>query len=82
MDLWLCGGEGEMKLGDIVMFTWPSLWSKVDDPPDWEKARIGLVIEISAHRPGDKYGDELVVLHEGERWSVPTSWCHPIKERG
>ena len=71
-----------MKPGDLVLFAWPDLWSKVDDPLNWEKARIGLVIEISAHRPGDKYGDELSILHEGERWSVPTAWCRPIKERG
>jgi hypothetical protein len=71
-----------MKSGDLVLFVWPDLWSKVDDLFDWEKARIGLVIEISAHRPGDKYGDELSILHEGERWSVPTAWCRLIKERG
>ena len=70
-----------MKPGDLVMFAWPTPQSKVDDPLDWESARVGIVIEISASRPDDeKYGDELLVLHEGERWSVPTTWCRPIKE--
>ena len=75
-------GSPTMKPGDLVLFSWPSQWSRVDDPLDWEGARIGLIISISISRPDDKYGDELLVLHEGEKWSVPTAWCRPIKERG
>jgi hypothetical protein len=48
---------------------------------DWERARIGLIIQTTMSRPGDaKYGDELLVLHEGERWSVPSTWCRKVKE--
>ena len=68
-----------MNPGDLVLFAWPSPSSNVGDALDWESARIGLVIEISMSRPSDeKYGDELLVLHEGERWSVPTTWCRQI----
>ena len=67
-----------MKPGDLVLFTWPEKWSKVDDPMSWEDARIGMIIDILAERPEDKIGDELLILHEGERWSVPRSWCKPI----
>jgi len=68
----------QMQPGEMILFAWPSSWSKVDDPLDWENARIGLVIQILAARPADEIGDELLVLHEGERWSVPSSWCRPI----
>ena len=72
-----------IKPGDLVLFAWPASISRAADDKtlDWEKARIGLVIEISMSRPGDvKYGDELLVLHEDEMWSVPRAWCRPIKE--
>jgi len=71
-----------MKPGDLVMFAWPTPRSKVDDPLDWEQARVGLVIEITMKRKNDvEYGDELLVLHEGERWSVPATWCRQVKDR-
>lgn len=70
-----------MKPGDLILFVWPDRFSNVDDPLIWEEARIGMVIEISVLRPDDvKYSDELLVLHEGERWSVPATWCRLIKE--
>lgn len=69
-----------MKPGDLVMFAWPTEWSRVDDPFDWEHARLGLVIEVLTHRPKDMIGSELLVIHEGERWSVPEVWCRLIKE--
>jgi hypothetical protein len=70
-----------MKPGDLIIFAWPDQLSKVDDPLDWEKARIGLLVEVTSRRPGDeKYGDEWLVLHNNERWSVPSKWCRPIKE--
>jgi len=70
-----------MKPGDLIMFVWPESLSRVDDPMDWERARIGLIIQTTMSRPGDaKYGDELLVLHEGERWSVPSTWCRKVKE--
>jgi hypothetical protein len=70
-----------MKQGDLVLFAWPDSGSRVDDPLDWERARIGLVVSVSCVRPDDvKYDNELLVLHEGERWSVPEAWCRPIKE--
>ena len=71
-----------MKPGDLVLFTWPEKWSKVDDPMRWEDARIGLIVDILATRPDDKIGDEFLILHEGERWSVPGAWCKPIKNAG
>jgi hypothetical protein len=30
-------------------------------------------------RPEDKVGNELLILHEGERWSVPEVWCRPVR---
>lgn len=72
-----------MQLGDLIMFVWPDKLSNVEDPMNWEEARIGIVVEILARRPDDKhYGDELLVLHEGERWSVPELWCKIIKSVG
>lgn len=67
-----------MKPGDIVLFAWPEKWSSVDDPMNWEHARLGLIIDISCSRPEDKIGDEFTVFHEGERWSVPRVWCKPV----
>lgn len=67
-----------MKPGDLVMFTWPGNWSKVGDPMSWEDARVGIVLGITASRPNDQVGDELLVMHEGERWSVPSTWCKLI----
>jgi hypothetical protein len=70
-----------MKPGDLVMFAWPDSTYNIDNPLDWERARIGLFVEVTTSRPGDeKFGDELLVLHEGERWSVPRTWCRPVKE--
>ncbi len=72
-----------MKPGDLVLFCWPSRWSKVDDPLDWENARIGIIIENAIRRPESPvmaYVDELLVMHEGQRWSVPSSWCKLIKQ--
>jgi hypothetical protein len=67
-----------VKPGDLVLFTWPGQQSRVDDPMSWEDARIGMIIGISASRPDDKIGDELLVMHEGERWSIPSAWCRLI----
>jgi hypothetical protein len=69
-----------MKPGSLVMFAWPTEWSKVDDPFNWEHARLGLVVEVLAQRSQDGVGGELLVLHEGERFSVPTVWCKLLKE--
>ena len=70
-----------MRAGDLVIFAWPTPQSNVDDPLDWERARIGMIIEVLLRRPEDrKFGDELLVLHDGERWSVPATWCRPVRE--
>ena len=69
-----------MKPGDLVLFTWPEQWSTVDDPMSWENARIGMIIDVSVSRPNDKIGDEFLVMHEGERWSIPGAWCRLIKD--
>lgn len=69
-----------MKPGDLILFAWPRPWSKVDDLLDWENARIGIVVKITMRRPGDSNGDELLVMHEGQHWSVPEAWCKVIKE--
>lgn len=66
-----------MKPGDLVMFTWPHT---KDLTLGWEHSRIGLVIEILASRPDDEIGDELQILYEGERWSVPSAWCRPVRK--
>lgn len=68
-----------MKPGDLVMFAWPAEWSKVDDPLNWEHSRLGLVVEVLTHRPQDMIGSEFLVVHEGERFSVPEAWCRPIR---
>jgi len=71
-----------MKPGDLVIFAWPSPWAKAEDHPSWKKAKTGLLMEVTMRRPGDEqYGDELLVLHEGERWSVPSTWCRPVEEQ-
>ena len=65
-----------MKRGDLVMFVWPTEKPELDL---WERARLGLIIDILAVRPEDKVGNELLILHEGERWSVPETWCRPVR---
>lgn len=68
-----------MKPGDLILFAWPSPWSKVDDPLDWENAKIGLVVGIAPVAGHVTFGgDELLVMHEGQRWSVPTAWCKRV----
>lgn len=58
-----------------MLFVWPKSGSLVGDPPDWENAKIGLVCQVLSDRPEDSIGSELLLLHDGERWSVPESWC-------
>ena len=65
-----------MKPGDLVMFIWPTGNLELDH---WEHARLGLIIEILVVRPEDKVGNELLILHEGERWSAPEVWCRPVR---
>lgn len=67
-----------MGPGDLVMFAWPRSDSNCDDPLDWENARIGVITDILIRRPEDRVGHELRVMHEGEMWSVPESWCRKI----
>jgi len=70
-----------MKPGDLIMFARPNLMEEIGEHPNWERAKIGLFLEVTARRPGDeKYGDEWLVLHKNERWSVPSTWCRPVKE--
>lgn len=69
-----------MKAGDLIMFTWPEGWSNVDDPLSWERARLGVIVDIIASRPEDEIGHEFLVIHDGERWSVPEAWCRPIRD--
>jgi len=72
-----------MKPGDLIMFAYPQddAYDDTIRDSDWEQARLGLIIQVTAVRPNDtRYGDELLVMHEGERWSIPTAWCRPIKE--
>ncbi len=72
-----------MKPGDLIMFAYPKNGADDDTirDSDWESARLGLVVKVIAPRPNDiRYGDELMVLHEGERWSIPSVWCRPVKE--
>jgi hypothetical protein len=64
-----------MNPGDLVLFSWPGRSSNLD----LEATRVGLVFQILATRPGDSHGNELLVLHDGERWSVPESWCRLIR---
>lgn len=71
-----------MKPGDLIYFARPDHMSQIDKHPDWDRPKIGLFLDVTMSRPDDvKFGDELLVLHEGERWSVPRNWCRPIKER-
>jgi hypothetical protein len=68
--------------GDLIMFVWPDDLTKISEHPDWDRPKVGLLLEVVAHHPGDeKYGDEWLVLHKGERWSVPSGWCRSLKER-
>jgi hypothetical protein len=64
------------------MFAYPSDDAQDDTirDSDGEAARLGLIIQVLTARPNDLYGDALLVLHEGEQWSVPSVWCRPIKE--
>lgn len=70
---------GNLIPGDLVLFVWPDKSSGPVELLDWEGARLGLVCEILVARPGDSHGNELLVLHEGERWSVPELWCSPVR---
>jgi hypothetical protein len=67
-----------MGPGDLVMFAWPHTKNAA---LDWEYSRIGIVVEILMRRPDDEVGDELLIIYEGERWSVPSAWCRPVRER-
>ena len=70
-----------MKRGDLILFVWPDHIAQINAHPDWKRPKIGLFLEVTAHRPGDeKFGDELLVLHNNERWSVPAKWCRPLEE--
>jgi len=72
-----------MKLGDLIMFVWPDgeNYDYTIRDSEWENARLGLVVKVMVSRPDDmRYGDELLVLHDGERWSVPSRWCRHVKE--
>lgn len=67
-----------MKPGDLVEF---ARYHNVDPeaPIDFEEARIGLVVDVIMYRPRDAtYGNELLILHEGQRWSVPSAWCRHV----
>jgi len=73
----------EPKPGDLIMFAYPSDDAQDDTirDSDREAARLGLIIQVLTACPNDlRYGDALLVLHEGERWSVLSVWCRPIKE--
>ena len=74
-----------MKPGDLIMFAYPSDSDADADTirdSDWESARLGLILKVISARSNDiRDGDELLVMHEGERWSVPSNWCRPIKEQ-
>jgi hypothetical protein len=64
-----------VKPGDLVEF---ATYHAVDPetPIDFEEARVGLVVDVIMYRPRDfVYGDELIILHEGQRWSIPSAWC-------
>jgi hypothetical protein len=70
-----------MKPGDLIHFAWPDDLAQISAHPDWDTPKVGLFLEVTTHRPGDeKFGDEWLVLHNSERWSVPSKWCRPIKE--
>ena len=63
-----------MKPGDLVMFVWPT--GELDL---WERARLGLIVDIITVRRANEVGNELLILHEGERWSIPEGWCRPVR---
>ena len=63
-----------------MLFAWPKSGSRVGYSLDWEKARLGLVCAVLADRPEDSIGSELLLIHDGERWSVPESWCRKIRQ--
>lgn len=69
-----------MQTGDLVLFE--AFGPRDADfrpvtPTCWEASRLGLVLSVY-ERP-DRYGDELSVMHEGERWSVPAVWCRRLQ---
>lgn len=55
-----------IKIGDLITFTCLE-----------EHKRVGLVLDIF-RRDNDQCGSEIYVLSDGERWSVPQSWCMSI----
>jgi hypothetical protein len=72
----------EFKPGDLIIFAYPKddAYDDTIRENDWETARLGLVVDVIMARPNDiRYGDELLVLHDGERWSVPSLWCRATK---
>ena len=70
-----------VKPGDLIMFAWPDYIAQISEHPDWNSPKVGVLLEVTALRPGDeKYGDEWLVLHKNERWSVPSKWCRPAEE--
>ena len=70
-----------MKPGDLIQITREA--PRFGAAPDFKNCRVGVVLDVTIYRPGDLYGNELSVLTEGERWSVPERWARhlPVDDR-
>lgn len=51
----------------------------LDFTPCFSDAKVGLVLKVFSRPDDTRYGDEILVLHDNEKWSVPETWCRRIE---
>lgn len=70
-----------MNPGDLVQFIWPqgNMEDVLDFTPCFSDAKVGLVLKVFSRPDDTRYGDEILVLHDNEKWSVPETWCRRIE---
>jgi hypothetical protein len=70
-----------MTPGDLVQFIWPD--ENMEDIKDFtlffDDTRVGLVLTVFRRPDDTRYGDEILVYHDNEKWSVPETCCRRIE---
>ena len=70
-----------MNPGDLVQFIWPqgNMEDVQDFTPYFSDTKVGLVLKVFKRTDDTRYGDEILVYHCNEKWSVPETWCRKIE---
>lgn len=70
-----------MNPGDLVQFIWPqgNMEDVLDFTPYFSDTKVGLVLKVFRRPDATRYGDEILVYHDNEKWSVPETWCRRIE---